>query len=524
MKNSHEPANFKEAIEGLLPDGAMEYLSALHREFEGRRQELLAKRKARQLKIDQGDFPHFLESTESIRKDSSWKVTPPPKDLEKRWVEITGPTDKKMVINGLNSKADVFMADFEDANTPTLDNMFSGQDNLRRAVNNTLTLKTKEKTYRLNDKRAVLMVRPRGWHLPEQHFFVDETHISGSLFDAGLFLYHNAKMLLDNKSGPYFYLPKMESHEEARLWNDVFNFSENYLKLPKGSIRCTVLIETITAAFEMEEILYELKERITGLNAGRWDYIFSIIKKFQNNKDLVFPDRKEITMLVPFMKAYADLLVHTCHKRGAHAMGGMAAFIPKRGNEEVNKNAFAKVIEDKEIEVKAGFDGTWVAHPDLVPIAYKVFEEKMSGPNQKSVLRQDALQKVNNLLQFNITGSAVTKSGVHHNARICLAYLASWLSGVGAAAIDNLMEDLATCEISRALLWQWIHHKTPLQEGGYVTRELVGEALNNAQNDLNKESFPYNTKLDKAREYIDACVFAPEFVEFLSLECLESTY
>lgn len=522
--NSKGPSSIKGALEGILPGNAVNYLSELHRKFEGTRQHLLKKRIDRQREIDAGNFPHFLKETASIRQDPHWKVAPPPKDLEKRWVEITGPTDKKMLINGLNSKADVFMADFEDANSPTLNNMLVGQDNIKQAINRTLVLKTNEKTYRLNDKTAVLVVRPRGWHLPEQHFHVDEGPISGSLFDAGLFLFHNAKKLLAKNSGPYFYLPKLESEEEARLWRDVFAFSEEYLALPKGSIRCTVLIETIPAAFLMEEILFELKDYITGLNAGRWDYIFSIIKKFRMKKDFVFPDRKDITMRVPFMKAYADLLVHTCHKRGAHAMGGMAAFIPKRGNEEVNANAFAKVREDKELEVAAGFDGTWVAHPDLVPIATQVFQENMEGYDQKSKLRNDALQHISAMTSFDIQGAFVTKTGLENNARISLAYLSAWLSGQGALAIDNLMEDMATCEISRAQLWQWLQRKAPLKEGGNVSKKMIEEALQMAEKNLVKESFQFEKMLPKARSHIQHCVFSEEFIEFLSLESIKELY
>lgn len=511
----------------LLNANVIEFLSELHRQFEGKREALLARRIVRQYEIDDGAEFDFLPETAHIRDDPSWKVAPCPANLNKRWVEITGPTDPKMLINALNSKADIYMADFEDSNSPTFGNVMGGQFNLKKAIRRALEHKTPKKTYRLNDQTATLFVRPRGWHLPESHFFVDEAPISASLFDFGVYLFHNAHELIKRGSAPYFYLPKMESHLEARLWQEVFNFAEEKLSLPRGTIRCTVLIETIGAAFEMEEILFELKESITGLNAGRWDYIFSIIKKEQEDKQLVLPDRGLITMRVPFMKAYADLLVHTCHKRGAHAMGGMSAFVPKRGDDEVNRVAFKKVREDKELEVSQGFDGTWVAHPDLVPLAMEVFETKLGSDNQKDKLRNDALKEVPSLTQFTIPDSKVTLAGVRQNTRISLIYLAAWLNGQGALAIDNLMEDLATCEISRAQLWQWIHRKAEMEEGGVVTLELVKQFIVETERALlvnPAEPFPHRRKLVKAKQRLLECISSEQFIEFLSSHCLKDIF
>lgn len=511
----------------LLGSQSIEFLSELHRKFEGKREALLSRRIVRQCEIDEGANYSFLEETSAVRKDPSWKVAPCPAELNKRWVEITGPTDPKMLINALNSGADIYMADFEDSNTPTFGNILGGHVNIKKAIRKALTHKTPKKTYRLNEETAILFVRPRGWHLHEPHFFVDNAPMSASLFDFGLHVFHNAKELMQRGSAPYFYLPKIESHLEARLWQEVFTFAEEKLALPKGSIRCTVLIETIGAAFEMEEILFELKSSITALNAGRWDYIFSIIKKFQNNQKLILPDRGSITMRVPFMKAYADLLVHTCHKRGAHAMGGMSAFVPKRGDEEVNQTAFLKVREDKELEVSQGFDGTWVAHPDLVPLAREVFATKLGKDNQKEVMRNDALKEESHLQQFDVKGGKVTIAGVRQNSRIGLIYLAAWISGQGALAIDNLMEDLATCEISRAQLWQWVHHKAELEDGGVVTLDLVRSAIEDAEHDIKanaKDPFPYLKKLPIAKKRLIECIASERFIEFLSLHCLKDIF
>ncbi|MFN8596169.1 MAG: malate synthase A, partial [Anaerolineae bacterium] len=442
----------------VLTPEALNFVANLQRRFKARRLELLAKRAERQLRIDAGEMPEFLPDTAHIRSDRTWHVAPIPADLQRRHIEITGPTDKKMLINALNSGADVFMADFEDANAPTWDNMVQGQWNLTEAIERRLTLKTAEKEYRLNDKVALLLVRPRGWHLNEKHVLVDGQPLSGSLFDFGLYFFRNAKRLQNKGSGPYFYLPKLESHFEARLWNDVFNFAQDELGVPRGTIKVTVLIETILAAFEMEEILYELRNHIAGLNAGRWDYMFSIIKKFRNRPDFAFPDRAQVTMTSPFMRAYTELLVKTCHQRGAHAIGGMAAFIPSRKDPVVNENALKKVREDKLRESGDGFDGTWVAHPDLVPVAKEIFDEVLGDkPHQKERLREEVDVNASQLIDFAIPGGAITEAGLRLNINVALQYVEAWLRGTGAVAIYNLMEDAATAEISRAQVWQWIN-------------------------------------------------------------------
>lgn len=471
----------------LTPD-ARAFLEALHREFEPRRLALLEKRKEIQKELDSGWRPDFPSETQGIRDDPNWSCVKAPPDLQKRHVEITGPVERKMMINAMNSGADVFLADFEDALSPTWKNVIEGQANLIDAVRKRLEFTSPEgKKYRLAEKLATLIVRPRGLHLEERHF-----GISASLFDFGLYLFHNAKALLEQGSGPYFYLPKIENRFEARLWNDVFVFAEKYLGLPQHSIKATVLIETILAAFEMEEILYELKSYVVGLNAGRWDYIFSIIKKFSSSAHFCFPDRKQITMTVPFMKAYTSKLVSVCKKRGAHAMGGMSAFVPNRKNPEVNEAAFLQVRQDKLREVSEGFDGTWVAHPDLVPIAAEVFEKHVEI-KAKDVSAED-------LLNFEVPGE-VTKEGVLQNISIALQYLDAWLKGVGSLAINNLMEDAATAEISRAQLWQCVHHKgmteimewmeeKKTQETSYVIlKKLVGHKT--FIDFLTLEAYPY---------------------------------
>ncbi|HSK16702.1 MAG TPA: malate synthase A, partial [Gaiellaceae bacterium] len=402
--------------------------------------------------------PDFLPETRAIR-EGDWRVALPPPDLRDRRVEITGPVDRKMVINALNSGARCFMADFEDANSPTWRNCVEGQANLIDAVERTIELDTGEKTYRLNDETAVLIVRPRGWHLPERHLTVKGEPIAGGLADFGLYLFHNGRRLLERATGPYFYLPKLESHLEARLWNDVFAFAEEELGLPPASIRATVLVETILAAFEMEEILYELRDRAAGLNAGRWDYIFSVVKRFRHRPEFVLPDRSQVTMTVPFMRAYTELLVKTCHRRGAHAMGGMAAFIPSRRDPEVNATALAKVREDKEREAGDGFDGTWVAHPDLVPVALEEFDRVLGGrPNQVDRRREEVDVAAVDLLDAHVAEGEITEEGVRGNVSVGLRYLESWLRGTGAAALDNLMEDAATAEIARSQIWQWLRH------------------------------------------------------------------
>ncbi len=438
------------AAEEILSRDAVAFVERLHRELNPRRLELLGRRQERQLELDRGVLPDFRADTRAIR-EGDWRVAPAPDDLLDRRCEITGPVERKMMINALNSGARVFMADFEDANSPTWENVVQGQANVRDAVRREIALDTDEKSYRLNDEIATLMIRPRGWHLDERHFEVDGEPVSGSLFDFGLVMFHNAAVKV-----PYFYLPKLESREEAELWASAFALAEEQLGLQHGSIRCTVLIETILAAFEMDEILYALRDYGCALNAGRWDYIFSCIKKFRS-RDWVLPDRIQITMTVPFMRAYTELLVTTCHKRGAHAIGGMAAFIPSRKDPEVTRNALAKVREDKDREAGQGFDGTWVAHPDLVPVATAAFDAVLGDrPNQVDRLRDDVVADASALLSIPDTPGEVTDAGLRTNVSVGVRYLDAWLHGVGAAAIDNLMEDAATAEISRSQVWQWV--------------------------------------------------------------------
>ena len=499
----------------ILTPQLQEFLIKLHRKFNPQRLKLLDQRAIRQKKLAQGETPAFLKETDAIRKDPQWKVAATPKDLEKRWVEITGPTDKKMLINALNSGADVFMADFEDANSPTWKNICEGQANLIDAIRDSLKFTSPEgKEYKLNSKTATLMVRPRGWHLNEKHVLVDGEAMSGSLFDFGVYFFHNAKTLIQKGSGPYFYLPKMESHLEARLWNDVFNFAQDELGIPRGTIRATVLLETILAAFEMEEILYELRDHSAGLNAGRWDYIFSIIKKFHNRQNILFPDREQITMTVPFMRAYTNLLVKTCHKRGAHAMGGMAAFIPSRKDQQVNEVALAKVREDKLRESSDGFDGTWVAHPDLVPIAREIFEKELKGkPNQKDKLRDDVQGNAQDLINFAVPNGTITENGFRKNISVSLQYLSAWLSGLGAVGIFNLMEDAATAEICRAELWHWVHHENAkLSDGRRIDTNLYNRVADEETSKLSASSH-----LTSARKLLDQLVLPEQFIEFLTL-------
>lgn len=511
-----------ENFEKLLTPEALAFLTSLHLRFNERRLFLLEQREKRQKALNSGAFPDFLPETEQIRTHDSWSVAETPADLKKRWVEITGPTDRKMIINALNSGADVFMADFEDANSPTWENLIAGQLNLIDAVNESIELTSPEgKTYRLNDKHAVLFVRPRGWHLNEKHLVVHNEQMSASLFDFGLYLFHNAAELIKKGSGPYFYLPKLESHLEARLWNDVFIYAQKKLGIPQGTIRCTVLIETILAAFEMDEILYELKEHSAGLNAGRWDYIFSIIKKFHRRTDFCLPDRDLITMTVPFMRAYTNLLVKTCHRRGAHAIGGMAAFIPNRRDPAVTEKAIKKVIEDKVAELKAGFDGTWVAHPDLVPIVHAEFKNYLQErDHQKEVARDDLHVGAKALLDFTIEGGSITEAGIRHNIDVSLQYLAAWLQGTGAASIYNLMEDAATAEISRAQLWQWLYQQAETKEGKKVAKEwlkqLIDEELIKIANLYGKQFS--SSHFTSAKAILEKMIFTPHFLEFLTLE------
>jgi malate synthase len=501
--------------EVLTPE-ALGFVASLQREFGPTRRALLQRRAERQAELDAGATPDFPESTRRVREDPSWRVAEAPPDLQDRRVEITGPTDRKMVINALNSGARVFMADFEDANSPTWENMVLGQANLTDAIERTISLETPEKTYRLGEEVATLLVRPRGWHLPERHVLVDGEPVSGSLFDFGLYFFHNARRLLDRGTGPYFYLPKLEGHLEARLWNDVFCFAQDALGIPRGTVRATVLIETILAAFEMEEILYELRDHAAGLNAGRWDYIFSVIKKFRAREGFVLPDRAQITMTVPFMRAYTELLVRTCHRRGAHAIGGMAAFIPSRRDPRVNEVALARVREDKEREAGDGFDGTWVAHPDLVPVATEVFDRVLGPrPHQKDRLREDVRVEAADLLDFRVPGGEVTEAGLRNDVSVSLQYLASWLEGTGAVAIFNLMEDAATAEIARSQVWQWVHRRARLREGPEVTPELVRK-VEQEEVDRVREGRGEG-RLEEAREVFEEVALEPRFVEFLTL-------
>jgi len=502
-------ADAGEAGRRVLTQEAVAFVADLQRRFNPRRLELLAARGARQDRIAAGELPDFLEATRAVREDLDWHVAPAPQDLLDRRVEITGPVDRKMVINALNSGARIFMADFEDSNSPTWRNCVEGQANLIDAVGRTISLDTGEKQYRLRDEIATLLVRPRGWHLPEAHLLIDGEPVSASLFDFGLYLFHCGQRQRNAGSGPYFYLPKLESHLEARLWNEVFLFAQHKLAIPRGTIRATVLIETILAAFEMEEILYELREHSAGLNAGRWDYMFSIIKKFRDRPEFVLPDRPLVTMDVPFMRAYTELLVKTCHRRGAHAIGGMAAFIPSRRDPEVNEVALTNVREDKLREAGDGFDGTWVAHPDLVPVAMAVFDETLGDrPNQVGRQRDDVFVTAEELLNVAATRGEVTEDGIRLNVSVGIQYIASWLNGVGAAAINNLMEDAATAEISRSQIWQWIQHAR-------VTRERVLEL---EREELEKLGSGY----ESAAQIFGEVALADEFTEFLTLPAYET--
>ena len=483
--------------EEILTTEALAFVERLQRELNPVRLELLRRRQERQQELDAGVNPGFLAETRELR-ESEWQVAPAPDDLQDRRCEITGPVDRKMMINALNSGARVFMADFEDANSPTWKNVVEGQANVRDAVRRKIALDTAEKSYRLNDEIATLMIRPRGWHLPERHLTIDGEAASASLFDFGLVMFHNGRELLARGSGPYFYLPKLESHLEARLWARAFALAEDELGLPAGSIRCTVLIETVLAAFEMEEILYELRDYGCSLNAGRWDYIFSCIKKFRT-RGWVLPDRVQVTMGVPFMHAYTELLVRTCHRRGAHAIGGMAAFIPSRKDPDVNRVALAKVREDKERESSAGFDGTWVAHPDLVPVATEIFDAVLGDrPNQVDRLREDVVPNEAALLSIPDTPGEITEQGLRTNVSVGIRYLDAWLHGVGAAAIDNLMEDAATAEISRSQVWQWV------RAGRFDADQVRREAAEVEAGDEAKALF-----LELA--------LAPELVDFLTV-------
>jgi malate synthase len=502
----------------ILSDDALSFVAKLHRAFESRRQELLAKRQARQKDFDAGKLPDFLPATKEIR-ESEWKICDQPKDLLDRRVEITGPTDRKMVINALNSGASTFMADFEDANCPTWDNMIEGQLNLRDAIRRTITFEQGGKSYKLNDKTAVLLPRPRGWHLDEKHVKIDGTVVSGGIFDFGLFFFHNAKELLARGSGPYFYLPKMESHLEVRLWNDIFTMAQKELGVPHGSIRATCLIETLPAAFEMDEFLWELKDHSAGLNIGRWDYIFSCIKKFRSNADFCLADRSQVTMTAPFMRAYALTLVKTCHRRNAPAMGGMAAQIPIKNDPAANEAALEKVRADKLREVTDGCDGTWVAHPGLVPIAKDMFDKHMPTPNQYTKQRPDVNYTAKDLLDFR-PSTPITESGLRNNINVGIQYLGAWLGGNGCVPVFNLMEDAATAEISRSQIWQWIRSpKGKLEDGRKVTvelfRQLAAEELVKVRAIVGEDAWKAGT-YEKAAKLFDE-ITTGEYVDFLTL-------
>ena len=507
----------------ILSPEAKAFLSKLGARFEGRRQELLARRQAVQKKLD-GDWrPDFLPETAAVRS-GDWKVAPIPRDLSDRRVEITGPVERKMIINALNSGANVFMADFEDSNSPTWKNNIEGQENLRDAVRGTIRYVSPEgKVYEVGANPATLVVRPRGWHLDEKHFQVDGRPISASLFDFGLYFFHNAIALKERGTGPYFYLPKMESHREARLWNSVFNFAQDALGVPRGTIRATVLIETLPAAFEMDEILFELKDHSSGLNCGRWDYIFSFIKKFSYREDLALPDRSTITMDRHFLKSYVELLIETCHRRGIHAMGGMAAQIPIKRDAEANDRAMERVRQDKLREVKAGHDGTWVAHPGLVPVAKAVFDEYMPGPNQ--IARRNPTIHIQAADLLAVPEGEITRKGLEMNIDIGLRYLAAWLDGLGCVPIYDLMEDAATAEISRAQLWQWAHHGGRMTDG--VTLDVpvvlatIPVVLERIKQELGEERFAAS-KFTAAAKLFEQMIAAKQLPEFLTSVAYDS--
>jgi malate synthase len=498
----------------VLTPEALAFVADLAGRFESRRQALLADRAVRRAAIRAGQLPDFLPETQAVR-DGDWQVATCPADLQDRRVEITGPTERKMIINALNCGARVFMADCEDATSPTWRNAVDGQRNLMDAVRRTIAFTNPDgRAYTLNEQTATLLVRPRGWHLPEKHVLLDGTPISASLFDFGLFFFHNAKELLARGTGPYFYLPKLENHREARLWHDVFAYAEQALGVPHGSIRATVLIETLLAAFEMDEILYELRDYASGLNAGRWDYLFSMIKTFSHRPDYVLPERSQLTMTVPFMRAYTERLVRTCHHRGAHAIGGMAAFVPSRKDAAVNAAAMAKVTEDKSREANDGFDGTWVAHPDLVPVARAVFDQVLGDlPHHKHKRRDDVSGAAGDLINPVVPGGTVTAAGFAMNINVALQYLSHWLAGTGAVTIHHLMEDAATAEISRAQLWQWRVHGATLADGTAVTADLYRDVRDAEVAKLTAET---GRDYAAAVTLMDGLVLSDTFAEFLT--------
>ncbi|MBX5481904.1 MAG: malate synthase A [Myxococcaceae bacterium] len=510
--------------EEILTPKALAFLEALATRFSARVEDLLARRKVVQARFDRGELPDFLPETREIR-DSEWTVAPLPEDLIDRRVEITGPVDRKMIINALNSGANVFMADFEDSNAPTWDNNVQGQINLRDAVRRTIRFTAPNgKEYALNERTATLLVRPRGWHLPERHVEVQGRPIPGALFDFGLYFFHNARELLQRGTGPYFYLPKLEHHLEARLWNDVFLFAQQALDIPRGTIKATVLIETLPASFQMDEILWELREHSAGLNCGRWDYIFSFIKKFRAHAAYVLPDRAQVGMTQPFMRAYTQLVIKTCHRRNVHAMGGMAAQIPIKDDPEANTVALEKVRQDKLREVKDGHDGTWVAHPGLVPIAKAIFDAEMKGPNQIATRKREDVQVTPAQLVEIPTGTR-TEAGLRQNVNVGLLYLEAWLGGLGCVPLYNLMEDAATAEISRAQVWQWLHHGATLDDGRKVTpelfRQILDEELAKIRRTLGDERFEKG-HIRQATEIFERLVLSPTFEEFLTLPAYDA--
>jgi malate synthase len=517
--------NVEPGFEEVLTADALAFVAELQQRFGPTRRSLLDDRVRRRERLSSGGTLDFLEETRDIR-EADWRIEPAPADLEQRWVEITGPTDRKMMINALNSGADGFMADFEDANAPTWRNMVAGHINLRDAIDGRISYDSADgRHYELGPEPATLLVRPRGWHLPERHLLIDSEPVSGALFDFALFVFHCARRLLAAGSGPYFYLPKLESHREARLWNEVFEFAEDALGMRRGTIRATVLIETLPAAFEMDEILFELREHSAGLNAGRWDYIFSAIKCFADRAEMALPDRGAVTMTVPFMRAYTELLVATCHRRGTHAMGGMAALIPSRRDEEANEQALAGVRADKEREASQGYDGTWVAHPDLVPVAREVFERALDGAgNQLAHLRDDVSVTAAELLDLPATPGKVTEAGLRTNVNVGFQYVSFWLSGRGAAAINSLMEDAATAEISRTQIWQWVHHGVRLEDGRVVTPELVRELLDEemakVRSSVGDEVWRQGRPVE-TREVFERVALSPELLEFFTLVAYE---
>lgn len=508
----------QEFAEILTPE-AMNFVATLARAFTDRREELLRRRAQRQAEINAGKLPDFLPETEHIR-NSEWTIAPEPADLQDRRVEITGPVERKMIINALNSGAKVFMADFEDAFSPTWEGTIEGQINVRDAVNRTITYNSPEgKQYALNEEIATLLVRPRGWHLTEKHVLIDGKPISGGIFDFGLYFFHNAKTLIEKGTGPYFYLPKLESHLEARLWNDVFVLAQRELGIPQGTIKATVLIETILATFEMDEILYELREHSAGLNCGRWDYIFSVIKKFRNIPDFILPDRAQVTMTTHFMRSYTLLTIKTCHRRNAHAIGGMAAQIPIKNDAKANEEALARVRADKRREVTDGHDGTWVAHPGLVAIATEEFDAVMKGPNQIDRKREDVHSTAADLLK--VPDGTITEAGLRNNISVSIQYLESWLRGNGCVPINNLMEDAATTEIARSQIWQWIHHpKGILDDGRKVTvdlfHELAKDELEKIRSAVGEQEFA-RRQFQTAYEILDTIITDDQFTEFLTL-------